>query len=43
MNNEDTISTEQVNDALIQLLELVRDLKNKIEELEERMQVVEGE
>ena len=43
MNNEDTISTEQVNDALIQLLDLVRDLKNKIEELEERMQVIEGE
>lgn len=43
MNNEDTISTEQVNDALIQLLDLVRDLKNKIEELEERMQVIEAE
>lgn len=28
------ITNEQVNDALIQLLELVRELKQKVEELE---------
>ena len=28
------ITTEQVNNALIQLLELVRELKDKVEELE---------
>lgn len=39
MNNE--ITTEQLNNALIQLLELVRDLKDKVEELEQRLQLTE--
>lgn len=39
MNNE--ITTEQLNNALIQLLELVRELKDKVEELEQRLQLAE--
>ena len=39
MNNE--ITTEQLNNAFIQLLELVGELKEKVEELEQRLQLTE--
>lgn len=36
------ITTEQINNALIQLLDLVRELKDKVEELEKNYDRTKG-